>query len=209
MNLKTSIKYSRASRFYDLSELPIELFLFRKFCIRAIALANGKTLEVGVGTGKNLPYYSPEIELTAIDFSQGMLKIVRKKQLQLQRELITLQEMDVQKLSFKDNTFDTIISTFVFCTVPDPVAGLKELYRVLKPDGKAIFLEHMKSKRALINIHLYMMNIFTKAILGTSMIRETQKNIESVGFTVQSVENLAFDVVRLIVAGKQQLIKGA
>lgn len=209
MNLKTSIKYSRASRFYDLCELPIELFLFRKFRIRAIALANGKTLEVGVGTGKNLPYYSPEIELTAIDFSQGMLKIVRKKQLQLQRELITLQEMDVQKLSFKDNTFDTIISTFVFCTVPDPVAGLKELYRVLKPDGKAIFLEHMKSKRALINIHLYMMNIFTKAILGTSMIRETQKNIESVGFTVQSVENLAFDVVRLIVAGKQQLIKGA
>ncbi len=203
MNLKTSVKYSRASRLYDLCELPIELFLFRNFRMKAIALAHGRTLEVGVGTGKNLPYYSPEIDLMAIDFSPGMLKVARKKQTQLQRKLISLQEMDVQKLSFKDNTFDTIISTFVFCTVPDPVAGLKELHRVLKPGGNAIFLEHMKSKRPLINIHLYMMNIFSKSILGTSMIRETQKNIKSARFTVQSVENLLFDVVRLIRAGKQ------
>ncbi len=112
--------------------------------------------------------------------------------------------MDIQDLKFKDDTFDTVISTFVFCTVPDPIAGLKEVYRVLKPEGKVIFLEHMKSKYLVLNIFLYFMNIVSTRILGTSMIRETQKNIEQADFTIVSVENKLFDIVRLIIATKRR-----
>jgi len=202
MKQETYIKYSRISRFYDFFEYPIERFLFKKLRTEAISFAKKKTLEVGVGTGKNLPYYKSEIDLTAIDFSSGMLRIVQHKYRNTILKKLTFKEMDVQSLSFDDNTFDTIISTFVFCTVPDPISGLKELRRVLKPSGKAIFLEHMKSNSKFINIPLFFMDLFTRIILGTSMLRKTQENIESAGFTIESVDNKAFDIVRIIIARK-------
>ncbi len=202
MKQETYIKYSRVSHFYDFFEYPIERFLFKKMRTEAISFAKNKTLEVGVGTGKNLPYYKSEIDLTAIDFSSGMLRIAQHKYRNKMLKKLTFREMDVQNLSFDDNTFDTIISTFVFCTVPDPISGLKELRRVLKPSGKAIFLEHMKSNSKLINIPLFFMDLFTRIILGTSMVRKTQENIESAGLTIESVDNKAFDIVRIIIARK-------
>ena len=89
-------------------------------------------MEVGVGTGKNLPYYLREIEIAAIDFSPGMLKCARKKA-STEDVRVALIEMDVQKLDFPDNYFDTVFATFVFCSISDPVLGLKELKRVCKP----------------------------------------------------------------------------
>jgi len=203
MSSRIARKYSRISTLYDLVEYPVERIMFGRFRQKAVSMAEGKTLEVGVGTGKNFPYYQKGLGLTAIDFSEGMFRKAEKRMHNLQMQNITLLQMDVQNLSFPDNSFDTIISTFVFCTVPDPIQGLKELLRVLKPSGKAVFLEHMKSKSFFINLHLYVMNIFTMAILGTSMLKETQKNIQTAGFEIKSVDNLASDVVRLIVAGKK------
>jgi ubiquinone/menaquinone biosynthesis C-methylase UbiE len=202
MSMETSEKYSRFSKIYDAFEYPIERLLFHKLRAEAVSHAQRKTLEVGVGTGKNLPYYNPETDLTAMDFSPGMLEIARKKHKNVKIRNVQFFEEDVQSLSFDNEAFDTVISTFVFCTVPDPVAGLKEVYRVLRPTGKAIFLEHMKSENSLVNIFLYMMNVFSTSILGTSMIRETQKNIEAAGFKIESVQNKALDVVRLIIAEK-------
>lgn len=199
---KTSKKYSRIAQSYDMFEYPIERVLFQKLRAEAISYAHKRTLEVGVGTGKNLPYYQPNIELTAIDFSPGMLSIAQEKQKKVHLKHLRLYEMDVQHLSFADNTFDTVVSTFVFCTVPNPIAGLNEVYRVLKPSGIAIFLEHMKSNHGIVNALLYVMNIFSTRLLGTSMVRETQKNIEFAGFTIESVEQKFFDVVRLIIAKK-------
>jgi ubiquinone/menaquinone biosynthesis C-methylase UbiE len=183
-------------------EYPIERIVFEELRAEALSYAQKKTLEVGVGTGKNLPYYHPEIELTAIDFSPGMLKIAYEKGKHSQLRQVQFYEMDVQHLAFCDDSFDTIVSTFVFCTVPDPLVGLKELYRVLKPGGIAIFLEHMKSSYGLVNLLLYGMNIFSRHLLGTSMVRETQKNIEIAGFIIESVKLRAVDVVRLIITRK-------
>jgi len=202
MKEETSRKYSRVAKLYDLFEWPIETLLFKKLRKEAVSYVYGKVLEVGVGTGKNLPYYAKNIDLTAIDFSPGMLEIARNKKPEVDLKAYKLYEMDVQDLKFEDNTFDTIISTFVFCTVPDPIVGLKEVYRVLKPEGKVIFLEHMKSNYFVLNIFLYLMNSVSKRVLGTSMIRETQKNIEQAGFSIVSVEHKLFDIVRLIIATK-------
>jgi len=202
MKEDTSHKYSRIAKLYDLFEWPMETLLFKKLRKETVSYTYGHVLEVGVGTGKNLPYYNGNVDLTAIDFSPGMLEIAKNRKTEVDIKAFKLYEMDVQYLKFEDDTFDTVISTFVFCTVPDPMAGLKEVFRVLKPEGKVIFLEHMKSKYFVLNIFLYLMNIVSKRVLGTSMIRETQKNIKQAGFTIISVEYKVFDIVRLIIATK-------
>ncbi|WP_167908188.1 class I SAM-dependent methyltransferase [Thermococcus sp. CX2] len=199
---RTAKKYDRFSKIYDLFESPMEARAFSKYREKALSMAEGKVLEIGVGTGKNLPYYPKDVEVIGIDFSRGMLEKAERRRKELGLENVKLLLMDAQNLEFEDNTFDTVVSTFVFCTVPDPVKGLKEAYRVLKPGGKAIFLEHMKSESKLLNIPLYLMDPIMKALVGTSMVRETQKNIEKAGFKIEKVENLFFDIVRLIVATK-------
>ncbi|KPU62766.1 methyltransferase type 11 [Thermococcus sp. EP1] len=195
-------KYDRFSKIYDLFESPMEMRAFSKYRKKALSLAKGKVLEIGIGTGKNLPYYPEGVEVIGIDFSRGMLEKAEKRKKELGLENVKLLYMDAQNMEFDDNTFDTVVSTFVFCTVPDPIKGLKEAYRVLKPGGTAIFLEHMKSNSRLLNIPLYLMEPFIKTLLGTSMLRETQKNIEKAGFKIEKVENLFFDIVRLIIATK-------
>jgi ubiquinone/menaquinone biosynthesis C-methylase UbiE len=199
---KVSLKYDRFSRIYDFIEAPVERRLFSSLRKRAVALARGKVLEVGVGTGKNLPYYPVNVNLTGIDFSKKMLEKAIRRKTELSLNEVKLFEMDVEKMDFKDESFDTVVSTFVFCTVPHPVKGLREVYRVLKRGGTAIFLEHMKSNIFLLNIPLYIMHVFIKPLIGTSMLRETQKNIEKVGFKIKEVQNVYFDIIRLIIAYK-------
>jgi ubiquinone/menaquinone biosynthesis C-methylase UbiE len=180
----------------------IETLFFHRFRRLAVSHASGDTLEVGVGTGNNIPHYSSSLEVTAIDFSPGMIQKAAQKKERLGTDNIRILRMDVEQLAFPDNTFDTSISTFVFCTVPNPLHGLAELRRVLKPRGKAIFLEHMKSRNPFINLFLYMMNLFSQSFLGTSMVRETQKNIVASGFKILQVRHLILDVVRLILVEK-------
>ncbi|MBC7094217.1 MULTISPECIES: class I SAM-dependent methyltransferase [Thermococcus] len=195
-------RYDKFSKIYDIFESPMEMMAFSKYRKKALSLVKGKVLEIGVGTGKNLLYYPPDVEVVGIDFSSGMLEKAEEKRKELGLKNVKLLLMDTQNMEFDDNTFDTVVSTFVFCTVPDPVKGLKEAYRVLKPGGRTIFLEHMKSQSKLLNVPLYLMEPFIKTLLGTSLLRETQKNIEKAGFKIEKVENLFFDIVRLIVATK-------
>jgi ubiquinone/menaquinone biosynthesis C-methylase UbiE len=198
----TSEKYDRFSRIYDLMELPVERKLFAGLRTQALTYSRGRVLEVGIGTGKNIPYYLPNVEeVVEIDFSSGMLLRARERAAQSSVK-VTLMQMDVERLAFDDESFDTVVSAFVFCTVPHPLEGLREVYRVLKGDGRAVFLEHMKTESALVNVPLYMMNVVSRTFTGTSMVRETQKNIETAGFHLREVQRYVHGIVRLMIAGK-------
>lgn len=100
---------------------------------------------MGVGTGKNMPYYPDDVQVTAIDLSERMLSRARRRAKRLGLS-VGLRRMDAQALAFPSDTFDTVVATFVFCSVPDPVIGLRELGRVCKPEGEIRLLEHMRAR---------------------------------------------------------------
>ncbi|MGL4936173.1 class I SAM-dependent methyltransferase [Cetobacterium sp.] len=198
--MQTKDKYSRVAKLFDKIERNMPMKSVKE---NAVQMLNGKILEVGIGSGASLEYYPKDADVTGIDFSIGMLELAKKKSKLLDMKNITLLDMDIENMSFEDETFDSVFSSCVFCTVPNPEKGIGEVYRVLKKGGKAVFIEHMKSENEIINIALRFLNIFTKLILGTSLLRETEKTIRSVGFSKVVSRNIMLgDVVRFIVAEK-------
>ena len=131
-------RYNRIAAVYDLMESVVENSRYNRWRQALWSKVEGKDiLEVGVGTGKNFPYYPENTDVTAIDFSEKMLSRARKKA-QKQELKVHLFQMDVQNLEFENNTFDTVVSSFVFCSVPGPARGLMEVERRCRPGGKVV-----------------------------------------------------------------------
>jgi ubiquinone/menaquinone biosynthesis C-methylase UbiE len=192
---KVRKRYDRFSSFYDISESVIEKGLFGKWRSRTISGLEGRILEVGVGTGKNLPYYSEKVNLSAIDISPGMLRKARKKAEKLNMKA-DLRLMDAQNLQFEDEIFDYVISTFVLCSVPYPVKALREMTRVLKPEGKIITLDHVLSKNRIIAMWEEIHNPVTVRLFGFNVNRDTKGNMKKAGLKIYDENSAFFDVFK-------------
>ena len=195
-NLNEVIKkrYNRISGIYELMDRMIK----EEWRKNLLSQATGKVLEVGIGTGANMPYYREDlVSLTGIDFSRGMLThaIAKNKQGSFSFP-IDLIEGDIQELPFPDEMFDSIVSTCVFCSVPDPVKGLKELRRVCKPTGSILMLEHMRSENKLVSGVMDVLNPLTVRLWGANINRETLKNIELSNLKVESNKPLMSSILR-------------
>ena len=199
----TRKRYNRIAFFYDLMDAPLEYLRFASWRPMIRDRIKGRNaLEVGVGTGKNLDYYPDDIEITAIDLSPRMLARARRRVGMLGLN-VRLLEMDAQNLAFPDNCFDTVFATFVFCSVPDPVQGLRELRRVCKPNGRLLLLEHVRPGNGLLGILFDLINPFIVRMMGANINRRTVDNIKAAGWHIQTAQNLSSDVVRLIEAGTE------
>lgn len=187
-------RFNRTSLFYDCMDWVIKDEIRQKVILQAY----GKVLEVGVGTGQNLKFYPPTCEVTGIDFSPGMLKKARERAKALTN--VTLSEMDVQSLAFPDNSFDTIVATCVFCSVPDPIKGFRELHRVCKPDGQLVFLEHIRSDKKFMGVLMDAFNPVVVRLIGSNINRRTLENIREAGLELKQVDTVGMEILKLIIA---------
>lgn len=197
-------RYNRIAPVYDFMESLVERSRYSKWREMLWSKVDGThILEVGVGTGKNLPYYPEDIEITAIDFSERMLSRARDKA-RKQKNKINLRQMDVQNLEFEDNTFDTVLASFVFCSVPDPVRGLVEVERVCKLGGKVLLLEHVLSANRILGWLMNLSNPVVVRVIGANINRRTVDNVSKSGLVVERVTNLGAGIFKLIEARKKQ-----
>jgi ubiquinone/menaquinone biosynthesis C-methylase UbiE len=195
-------RYNRIAPFYDFMEGLVERSRYSQWRELLWSKVEGnKILEVGVGTGKNFPYYPPHTEITAIDFSEKMFSRATMRS-EKQKVKVDLKQMDVQNLEFTDNTFDTVVATFVFCSVPDPVKGLIEIERVCKPGGKVLLLEHVLSANRLLGVLMNLLNPLVVRTMGPNINRKTVDNVANSGLKVESVTDLVAGIFKLIEARK-------
>lgn len=195
-------RYDRLAPWFDSLEGFLEGLIFRRLRKRLWAQVQGEhVLEVGVGTGKNFAFYPDRARMTAIDFSPKMLEQAKRKRERKQLD-VHLDLMDVQSLAYADNSFDTVIASFVFCSVPQPRKGLKEIYRVLKPGGQLLLLEHVLSSNKMMAKLMNLLNPLMVRLVGANINRQTVKNVQACPFKSILVDPASSDMIKLIRAVK-------
>src|SRR6266850_8523507 len=141
--------YGKLSSVYDLIFGPT-LHPGRLVAIERMGIKRGdRVLEVGVGTGINAPLYPTDCSVTGIDLSSSMLEKARERVARKGVRNVRLLQMDAANLKFADDTFDIVYAPYVISVVPDPVAVTREMYRVCRPGGRIVILNHFRSKSRL------------------------------------------------------------
>jgi ubiquinone/menaquinone biosynthesis C-methylase UbiE len=178
--------YDRVARVYDFMEAPMEKMGGEARRRRVLSGARGSVLEIGIGTGAGLQHYPPGIELHGVDLSAAMLERARKRAAREGVEARLLQA-DAERLPFGDATFDTATATCVFCSVADPVRGLRELGRVVRPEGRILLLEHVRPENPVLGLLFDVLTPLTKRLIGPEINRRTEENVRQAGLEIVGV----------------------
>ena len=197
---------------YDRGMLLLELLIFRRLRRRIFPRLRGAVLELGVGTGVNLPLYEPEARVTGCDASRDVMIWSTRRPTQAS---VTLAQADAQRLPFADGSFDVVTGSLVFCSIADPAQGLAEARRVLRrpersrraegrPGGRLILLEHTRGSGlgAWLTVNLH--PLWDTWSHECRLNRETVQSVAVAGFHVQQVEKHALGIVRVIEAVVQE-----
>lgn len=165
------------------------------------AKATGDTLEVAVGTGLNLPFYPPQVQLTGIDFSAPMLAIARQRAEQLGRA-VDLREADALALPFPDGSFDTVVCTFSLCAMPDDRRAVAEMSRVLCPGGLLLLADHVAASFWPVRVIQRAMDLVTAPLLGEHFTRRPLRRVQAQGFRIEQQERFKLGITERLAARK-------
>jgi len=155
------------------------------------ARATGRVLEVAVGTGRSLPFYSSDAVVTGVDLSPAMLDLARRRAAELDRE-VDFRVGDAERLAFDDGSFDTVVCALGLCAIPDAVTAIREMRRVLVPGGRLLLLDHVASTWPPIFALQWLLERITIRTAGEHFTRRQLPVVEAEGFTiVESVRSKA------------------
>jgi len=165
--------------------------------------AKGDVLEIGVGTGMNLPFYGPDVRLTGVDLSPAMLAEARRRAGELGRE-VDLREGDAQALEFPADRFDTVVFSLCLCSIPDDRRAVAEGVRVLKPGGRMLLLEHVRSPSRVVRAGQRLVEPLTIRFQADHLTREPLEHLRAEGMRIGEVYRWAWGIMERVSARKPQ-----
>ncbi|MUL43670.1 class I SAM-dependent methyltransferase [Streptomonospora sp. PA3] len=198
--------WDRQAPKYDKAMGRIERRVFGDGRTWVCSKARGRTLEVAIGTGRNLPLYPEDVELVGIDLSPRMLEIARKRAREGGHDA-DLREADAQRLPFADAEFDTLVSTLSLCSVPDLDATVAEMRRVLRPGGRMLLLDHVRPTSAPVRWGLLVLQWLINVVEpgnGEQMMRRPLPVVRSQGLVIEESERFKAGAVERLVARKPE-----
>jgi ubiquinone/menaquinone biosynthesis C-methylase UbiE len=193
----------RIRRIYDrraaTSSRPRSDANLRWLCERAA----GETLEIGVGRGRTFPSYPPGVHLTGIELSDVALDVARRRAFELGIHA-TLRQGDAAELPYPDDHFETVVFAFVLCTIPDDRRAVAEAVRVLRPGGRLLLVEHVRSPRLIVRTIERLFEPIALRRMADHLLREPLDHILAEGLEIETLERSWFGVVERLAARKPE-----
>jgi ubiquinone/menaquinone biosynthesis C-methylase UbiE len=197
--------YERMAGGYDRMIATWERLLFEDGRQWVCSQARGDVLEIGVGTGRNLDQYPDGVRVTGIDLSPAMLSLARARAQELGRD-VDLQLGDAQALSFAANSFDTVVVTLALCAVPDDRQAIREAARVLRPAGRLVWLEHVRSPIAPVRWVQRLLDPLLVRLEADHLLRDPLDHIEQGPFSVERLERSRLGYIERGVARRHSVL---
>jgi ubiquinone/menaquinone biosynthesis C-methylase UbiE len=188
---------------YDRGMWLLENYSLKRLRCLLLQAVHGEVLEIGVGTGANLPFYDGRaVRITAVDVNPARLVgTMNRAQVMNGRHSIQISAADAQQLPFAENQFDTVVSTLVFCSIPEPLAALGEIKRVLRPDGRFLLLEHVRGLNPISQRLTDWLHPAWFAMQGSCHLnRETAVSVQDAGFHLEETSSHGWGVIQMIKA---------
>jgi ubiquinone/menaquinone biosynthesis C-methylase UbiE len=164
--------------------------------------ASGEVLEIAIGSGRNLPFYPEGIRLTGIELSPAMLELARDLAAELGRD-VELRVGDAEALELADESFDTVVCTYSLCTIPDERAAVREAKRVLRPGGRFVCAEHVRSPNLVIRAVQRAIEPLAIRFGRDHLTREPLESLEAEGFAIETLKRSKLGIVELVAARKR------
>jgi ubiquinone/menaquinone biosynthesis C-methylase UbiE len=192
---RSANSYDGWMRFYDRLLLDNRR---RSIC----AQATGRTLELAIGTGLNLPFFPRDVDLVGIDLSFDMLAIAGRRARLLGLD-VDLRVADGQALGLPDSSFDTVVATLFLSTVPDPRRAIAEAWRVLRPGGRLLLLDHVRSPTKVVRLMQRLLEPLISRAFHVHLLRDPLDDLEPLGFRIESSERSRGGLIEEAVARKE------
>jgi ubiquinone/menaquinone biosynthesis C-methylase UbiE len=192
-------RYARIARVYDALDAPFEA-RYKPGRVLIGSTAEGRVLELGAGTGKNFPAYLPAAHVFASDLSWAMLMQARRRSRPVIRGLLVA---DTHVLPIRDACVDVVVATFVCCVQADPRPALAEINRVLRPSGRAVFMDYVLPTAPALKVLLRVSQPLLHGMFGVQWRNDLPSLIEDAGLTVDEVRSVWAPLVECVVARRR------